>query len=710
MKVDIYKMKHEKKKPEARISAIIPNYNYADFLPERIDSILLQSYPVSELIILDDASPDNSIEVINAKIAEIKKNYPKITVKTVFNKKNSGGCVFSQWQKGLKEATGDYIWIAEADDSANPLFLEAAMQKMKQDPKTVLFYSDSWRINQNNKRTARTCQDWCDIWRNHRWAQDFENDGKDEIINYLSANNTILNVSSVVWKNIPQLNDIFEQAKNYKIAGDWYIYACVLKYGNIAYSAKPLNYYRKHDRGSVSTVINRSLEYTEVCEIQDSIYKKYKLNEENRNWQITRRRFMGFIENEANHGTKGNIAWVVPDFPPHGAGGHRTIFQNINRLVDEGYHCDMYVGSPESPATLMERLKAGYGDFKGDIFSGLFLVRDYDAIFATEWDTAEFVKQTDVKKKFYFIQDFEPWFFPMGTDYIRAENTYRFGFEGASIGRWLAQKISTEFDAKVNYFNFCADPSIYHPIDSVKKEDAVCLIFQPDKARRCEIIALKALQIVQKKYPNLKIYLFGSIQRSVHQLKAKHLGIITTEQCNELYNKCKVGISMSSSNPSRLPFEMMAAGLPVVELYRENNLYDLPEDSCLLAESSPEAIAAAVIKILENESLQKKMSKSGIAYMKDFPLERGFDEFADIVNKYMSGKDVKAPKISKLYTKPPVLATEETNEIAKSIKKKVHFDNLPTVPAMAKRGTGLIVKRGKNYIRRKVIETYRKLK
>jgi hypothetical protein len=418
---------------------------------------------------------------------------------------------------------------------------------------------------------------------------------------------------------------------------------------------------------------------------------------------------MGFTENETNHGTKGNIAWFVPDFPPKGAGGHRTIFQNINHLVDCGYHCDMYVASPENAVTLLERIKTGYGDFKGDVFSGFYLVRDYDAIFATSWDSAEPVLRTDVKKKFYFIQDFEPWFFPMGTEYLKAENTYRYGFEGISIGKWLSHKISTEFNANVNYFDFCADSSIYHPLDNVKKEDAMCVIFQPFKPRRCEIIALKALQIVQEKYPNYKIYLFGSAKRNVHRLKVTHLGTITMEQCNELYNKCKVGVSMSSSNPSRLPFEMMAAGLPVVELYRENNIYDLPDDACLLAESSPEAIATAIIKVIENESLQKKMSKAGIAYMKNYPIEKGFEEFGKLVNKAFKGENTKAAVIKPLYKEKPVTPSDEVMEIAKTVKKEAYFDSTPTVSEIAKRGVPLIIKRGKNFTKRKLYGIYRRL-
>ena len=90
-KINIYKnpKKKLKIKNPKKVSAIIPNYNYENYIIERIDSILLQTYPIYELIILDDCSTDNSVEVINKKIEEIKKEHPEIKVKLVVNEKNS---------------------------------------------------------------------------------------------------------------------------------------------------------------------------------------------------------------------------------------------------------------------------------------------------------------------------------------------------------------------------------------------------------------------------------------------------------------------------------------------------------------------------------------------------------------------------------------------------------------------------------------------
>ena len=83
-----------------KVSVIIPNYNYEQYIIERIDSVLAQTVPISELIILDDASTDNSVLVIEEKIKQIKKEYPDIHVSFLKNSSNSGGLVFSQWQKG----------------------------------------------------------------------------------------------------------------------------------------------------------------------------------------------------------------------------------------------------------------------------------------------------------------------------------------------------------------------------------------------------------------------------------------------------------------------------------------------------------------------------------------------------------------------------------------------------------------------------------
>lgn len=669
-KVNIYKQNSKKldiKKP-LKVSVIIPNYNYEKYIIERIDSILLQTYPIYELVILDDCSTDNSVEVIEEKIKTIKD----VKVKFIKNEKNSG-LVFSQWQKGLKNITGDYFWIAEADDSCDNTFLEKVIKPYEDDKEVVLSYAESRKIDEKDNIIGEDVRDWADIFHTHRWDKSYIASGEEEIKEALSYNNTILNVSSLVWKNQKECFNIFEQAKDYKVAGDWYIYLQILKSGKIAYNCESLNYFRKHKK-SVSTVIKRNIEYSEVLKIQDDAKNSFELDEITLERQIERRRMMGFCEGKENINKKGRVAWFVPALLK-GSGGHRTIFQNINALIEAGYQCDVYIGDDPTipPSKLVEQIGQFYGPSPANAFAGWEPTKKYDAVVATAFNTVKPVMKTDCPKKLYFVQDYEPWFFSMGDLYIEAENSYKNDINVISIGKWLSAKMRKEFKLNATYFNFCADLNVYKKLDNVEKEHALCFIFQPQKPRRCDHIALKALQIVKEIDPSLKIYLYGSPKTTINNIKVEQLGIIPIENCNELYNKCEVGLCMSASNPSRIPFEMMAAGLPVVELYRENNLYDFPNNSCLLAEPNAEAVANAILTVLRDKKLQEKMSKAGMEYMKDYPLEKGFKQFIDNFNKFFEGKDFDSKEINQSYKNEVIKSSKETEEVSKKIPKEVFY-------------------------------------
>ncbi|MBD9114756.1 glycosyltransferase, partial [bacterium] len=174
------------------------------------------------------------------------------------------------------------------------------------------------------------------------------------------------------------------------------------------------------------------------------------------------------------------------------------------------------------------------------------------------------------------------------------------------------------------------------------------------------------------------------------------------DKCNELYNKCKVGVCMSSSNPSRIPFEMMAAGLPVVDLYRENNLYDIPEDGVLLADTSPEAVATAIIKILDDDKLQQSMSKKGYEFMKNYPIEKGFEEFLNFVNNILDDKNITDSDVRQIYNKKPIMASKEVKDAMDIIKET------PVTPKNTSKSVRYMI-RIKRFIKRKYTKVIRKL-
>lgn len=678
-KINIYKNRKEKLNIEnpKKVSVVIPNYNYQDFITERIDSILMQTYPIYELIILDDCSTDNSVKVIENKIKDIKD----IKVRFIKNEKNSG-CVFKQWKKAFEIAEGDYIWIAEADDSAENNFVEEVIKGFD-DKNVVISYCESARIDENNMLIREKSDDLYDMCRTGEWNSNYTKDGKDEIIEHLSVTNTILNVSSVMWKK-QDYSEILEKATEFKVAGDWYIYYNALRNGKIAWNSKPLNYYRKHSK-SVCTTVKADVEFKEICRLQDEITELYELPKEIKEKQELRRSFMlPLISEEVlneyrrthyDPNVKKKIAWVIPH-PGKGSGGHRTIIQNVNALIRQGYECDIYVEDDNVSTAEMVKQKINeyYEPCDAGVYVGIRMRKDYDIVFATGWQIVEFVRNLPAKHKGYFIQDFEPWFFPMGDQYIITENSYRYGFKPVTIGKWLAHKMLAEYENPVEYFDFGADLNVYKKLDNVKKENAICFVYQPEKSRRCDYIGLKALRIVKTLRPDIQIYLYGSNMPATFDFECKNLNIIPITKCNELYNKCKVGVCMSASNPSRIPFEMMAAGLPVVELYKENNIYDMPDEGVLLARPTPEAIASAIIHLVDSEEERNKMSEFGVKYMQDYPLERGFKQFLKAVDDMLNTDYNNTEAINPIYNKKPFEATKEATQIAKTMTPVVHVD------------------------------------
>ncbi len=353
-------------------------------------------------------------------------------------------------------------------------------------------------------------------------------------------------------------------------------------------------------------------------------------------------------------------AWVLPSLI-EGSGGHRTILQNVQYLIRKGYECDVYVedkGEVKNSEELRRQAETLFGKHDCRFILGYDIQGKYDIIFATAWFTAKVVRDCNSSAvKAYFIQDFEALFNPMGDGYILACNSYGYGLKPVTIGRWLSHKMQTEYHTPSRYFDFCADRRIYRPLPEAKKEHAICFVYQPDKPRRCSVLGIEALGIVKFLRPDVKIYLYGSNIKGNVWFEHENLGIIPLEKCNALYNKCEVGLCISSSNPSRIPFEMMAAGLPVVDLYMENNFFDMPNEGVRLAHTTPESIAQALIEILDHPEMAAEMSEAGKRYMADKDLEHGFEQFYAAVSDMAARREPAEPAVyDRSYTRPAVSA------------------------------------------------------
>ncbi len=341
-------------------------------------------------------------------------------------------------------------------------------------------------------------------------------------------------------------------------------------------------------------------------------------------------------------GRRVRVHWLVP-YPIPGSGGHRTILDHVRHLASRGYESVLYVqpadphtpGSrPQSARELEERLDTLFFPTGARVVAGWDRLEPSDVLFATAWDTAFAVRGTlSTRCRAYFVQDFEAWFCPMGDGYLNAEQTYRFGFECITIGRWLTHLITTRYGGSANAIDFTVDDTTYHPAPEPHRGSlAVAFLHQPEKPRRCPLIGTAALAQLKQLCPEVTIYLYGSTASTAH-LSFPHinLGLLSPRGCADLYRRVQVGLCLSSSNPSRIPFEMMAAGCAVVDLDRENNGCDYDPGAICLAEPSPEALARAMAALLTDREARERQVAAALEMMRGRPNALAYRQFEALV-------------------------------------------------------------------------------
>lgn len=245
------------------VSVIIPNYNHELYLDQRIKSILLQTYKNVEIIIIDDCSTDNSLSIINKY-----KSSKKISA-IVLNEINSGS-PFSQWKKGLSMVRGDLVWIAESDDACAETFLEELVN-FYMEHNLVMAFSLSRKMDLKGSLGEIIQKDV---------SQNMLLDGHDYISKHISM---ITNASSAIFSSACARN-IDNNYFDYKGAGDWLFWTGIVSQGRVGVLAKPLNYYRVHEKSTTSRMFSNG---RDLCEL-NKIYEYLHQNRYWNNWTFRR--------------------------------------------------------------------------------------------------------------------------------------------------------------------------------------------------------------------------------------------------------------------------------------------------------------------------------------------------------------------------------------------------------------------------------------
>jgi glycosyltransferase involved in cell wall biosynthesis len=306
------------------------------------------------------------------------------------------------------------------------------------------------------------------------------------------------------------------------------------------------------------------------------------------------------------------VNWVTTP-AGRGSGGHTTLFRIVRYLEAHGYlnrvyFYDVYRGDRR----YYESIVRSYYDFHGSVSSVEDGMEDAHALVATGWPTAYPVFNSRCAgKRFYFIQDFEPYFYPVGSVSCLAESTYRMGFHGITIGRCFAQKLSTEFGMTVDSFNYGCDVSRYARRQNSPRSGIV-FYARRETARRGLELGLMALELFAARRPDIKIHIYGDKMGKQPFAFVDH-GRVTPVELSDLYNHCYAGLSLSFTNVSLVALEMLSAGcIPVVnDTVHVRTDFDNP--FVRYAPAYPQALAEqleAVVSTSDYDSLSRAAAAS----------------------------------------------------------------------------------------------------
>lgn len=337
---------------------------------------------------------------------------------------------------------------------------------------------------------------------------------------------------------------------------------------------------------------------------------------------------------------------VLLPTPLKGSGGHRTIVVNAEALAAAGHRVRLHVQRQRRQSDPVAKTRAWYPVERCEVSAGWpDRLDDSDALMATAWFTASHALgvQTDAAR-LYFVQDYEPLFHPAGDLAVAASATYSAGFSPVVIGRWLQHKLRADHDQRTWSVPFTADLDVYRPTGAARRRRVVA-VHQPDKPRRCPALMLATLRELLDR--GVEVVTIGSAKDPRLGSGHRHLGILPVADLGRLYAESAAGLCLSASNPSRIPFEMMAAGMPFVDLHLPNTVYDFPGHACELAAPLPGALADAVEHVMADFAL----GGAGVEFMNDRPAAAEGQAFVAYFDDAVAGRAPAAPPAELAYTR-----------------------------------------------------------
>jgi glycosyltransferase involved in cell wall biosynthesis/GT2 family glycosyltransferase len=327
------------------------------------------------------------------------------------------------------------------------------------------------------------------------------------------------------------------------------------------------------------------------------------------------------------------LAMVIPPFS-RGSGGHNTLFQIFSRLERRGHACSVWLADYHNqmrelwPGVLYHDINEFFAPTKAPVYKGFDEWQGADVAIATGWQTVHpTLALNDCRARAYLVNDHEPEFFSTSTERVIARDTYGHDLHCIAASPWLRDLLIERYGASADAFQLGVDHDVYRPLPVERHPNTVVYYARHTTTRRAVPIGLMALTELHRRMPEVRIVLFGAENPLHAAFPYEHLGVLTPAQLPALYAQASVGLCLSLTNFSLMPKEMLACGLPCVELAGVSAESIFGADGPLeLAPLDPVRIADALQKLLTDRALWERRSREGIEFVAAHTWEHATDE------------------------------------------------------------------------------------
>jgi glycosyltransferase involved in cell wall biosynthesis len=324
--------------------------------------------------------------------------------------------------------------------------------------------------------------------------------------------------------------------------------------------------------------------------------------------------------NEHKYDDKKLINWIIPG-PFEGSGGHINIFRFASMLENDGFHCRIYcLGADfENDEQAQEFCEQNFivFDKSMEVFKDLGSMSFAHASIATQWTTAYALRDfNNTVQKYYFVQDFEPYFYPLGTEYAFAELPYHFGFKAITAGDWLKDVMSDTYGLDATSFRFSYDKQAYFPHERRDNVRRIFFYARPTTPRRNFELGILVLTELCKKMPDIEVVFAGG-DLSAYEIPIPNyrcLGVMSPAELAEVYSQCDICLVFSYTNLSLLPIEIMASGSVVASSEGPNNEWILNESNSILVNNDPDQIIEKLEYFLTHEEERCALRDAGLEF------------------------------------------------------------------------------------------------